>query len=175
MNNRKLIVVDVEADGQVPHLYSMVCFGAVVVEEGLHRTFYGQTAPISDDFVPDSLAISGFTREEHETFDDPLDTMVEFYEWLESISPKHQLTFLSDNNGFDWQFINYYFHRFIGKNPFGWSSRRIGDIYCGMQNDYYAKWKRLRETKHDHHPVNDAKANAEVILKMKEMGLKLNL
>ena len=27
-----LIVVDIESDGPIPHQYSMVCFGAVVVE-----------------------------------------------------------------------------------------------------------------------------------------------
>ena len=30
------IVVDIEADGPIPGDYSMVCFGAVVVEEGLN-------------------------------------------------------------------------------------------------------------------------------------------
>jgi hypothetical protein len=35
------IMVDIESDGPVPGDYSMVCFGAVVVEPGLERTFYG--------------------------------------------------------------------------------------------------------------------------------------
>jgi formamidopyrimidine-DNA glycosylase len=42
-----IIIVDVEADGPIPSKYSMVSFGAVVVEAGLSRTFYGQTKPIS--------------------------------------------------------------------------------------------------------------------------------
>ena len=42
------IVVDVEADGAIPHKYSMVCFGAVIVEPTLTKTFYGKTKPISD-------------------------------------------------------------------------------------------------------------------------------
>ena len=44
------IVVDVESDGEYPESYtgySMVCFGAVVVEPTLSKTFYGQTKPIS--------------------------------------------------------------------------------------------------------------------------------
>ncbi len=55
-----LVVVDIEADGAIPHKYSMVCFGAVIVEPGLSKTFYGQTKPVSDDFIPEALAISGF-------------------------------------------------------------------------------------------------------------------
>ena len=35
------IMVDVEADGPCPGLYSMVSFGAVVVEPKLERSFYG--------------------------------------------------------------------------------------------------------------------------------------
>lgn len=173
----KKIVIDVESDGQVPHLYSMVCFGAIVVEKGLNRTFYGQTAPISDNYDPEALAVSGFTREEHLQFPDPRDTMVEFYEWLESVSGGKRMVMFSDNNGYDWSFINYYMHRFCGDNkPLGWSSRRIGDLYCGLKKDSSARWKHLRKTKHTHHPVDDAKGNAEAILYMKHhMGLKIKL
>ena len=35
------IMVDIEADGPIPGVYSMISFGAVVVELGLERTFYG--------------------------------------------------------------------------------------------------------------------------------------
>ena len=44
-----------------------------------------------------------------------------------------------------------------------------------MMKDVYSKWKHLRVTKHTHNPVDDAKGNAEVLLKLKEMGLKINL
>lgn len=57
------VMVDVEADGPIPGDYSMICFGAIVVEPQLDRTFYGQLKPISDKFVPEALAVSGFTRE----------------------------------------------------------------------------------------------------------------
>ena len=50
------IMVDIEADGLIPGDYSMVCFGAVVVEPGLERTFYGELQPISEKFVPEALA-----------------------------------------------------------------------------------------------------------------------
>ena len=45
-------IVDVEADGPIPGRYSMVSFGAIVVEPGLQRTFYGRLHPISDELVP---------------------------------------------------------------------------------------------------------------------------
>lgn len=168
------IVVDVEADGPAPHKYSMVCFGAVVVEPSLSKTFYGETSPISLKYVPEALAISGFTREQHESFDSPHDTMRAFAVWIKENSIGHPI-FISDNPAFDWQWINYYFHMVLGSNPFGYSARRIGDLYCGLVKDSRAKWKHLRETKHDHFPVNDAKGNAEALLKIQEMGLKIKL
>lgn len=169
------IVVDVESDGPIPNLYSMVCFGAVIVEPGLTKTFYGKTKPISNEFIPDALKISGFSREEHEKFDDPKEVMEKFSEWVFKNS-KGRPIFISDNPAFDWQWINYYFHFYLGKNPFGFSARRIGDLYCGMKMDTHvnSEWKKLyRKTKHDHNPVNDAKGNAEALLTMKKMGLKL--
>ncbi len=128
------IVVDVESDGPIPHKYSMLCFGAVVVEPSLTKTFYGKTKPISNLYDAEALAVSGFTRQEHETFDDPKTVMEQFAVWL-SDNSKSRPIFISDNPAFDWQWINWYFHTYLGKNPFGFSARRIGDLYCGMKMD----------------------------------------
>lgn len=166
----KLIVVDCEADGPAPALYSMVSFGAVVVEEGLRRTFYGQCKPNTPAWIPEALAVSGHSREEVLRFPDPSLTMHQFDNWLSDL--KCRPIFISDNLAFDWQFINYYCHLYLNKNPFGFSGRRIGDLYAGLKHDMFVKWKHLRETKHTHHPVDDAKGNAEVLLKMKAMGLR---
>jgi hypothetical protein len=114
------IMVDIEADGPIPGDYSMVCFGAIVVEPSLDRTFYGRLKPISD------------------------------------------------NNGFDWQFINWYFHHFLGKNPFGHSSTNLGSLYKGVVRNMFASFKRLRKTKHTHHPVDDARGNAEAMLQIRD-------
>ncbi len=56
-------VVDIESDGPIPPKFSMVCLGAVLVEPGLKRTFYGKTKPISEEWDPKALSISGFSRE----------------------------------------------------------------------------------------------------------------
>ncbi len=169
------IVVDVESDGEIPSKYSMVCFGAVVVEPSLSKTFYGQIKPISDIWVPEALKVSGFSREQHLKFDDPKLVMENFGKWIEDNSVGKP-TFVSDNLAFDWQWINWYFHYYTGKNPFGFSGRRIGDLYCGMKMDsgLNSEWKRLfRKTRHDHNPVNDAKGNAEALLQFNKMGLKI--
>lgn len=172
-----LISVDVESDGPIPGAYSLVCFGAVVVEPSLSKTFYGRLKPISNNFIPEALAVSGFSREQHNTFDEPAIVMDSFATWLKENSSGRPV-FISDNPAFDWQFINWYFHSYYGSNPFGFSARRIGDLYCGMKMDMFLnrEWKKsFRKTKHDHNPVNDAMGNAEALIAMKNMGLKMPL
>jgi hypothetical protein len=169
------IVVDVEADNQSPSIGSMVCFGAVLVSD-ITKTFYGQTKPIMDTWEPEALAVSGFGREEHLGFDEPELVMINFANWLLEVS-EGKPTFISDNLAFDWQWINYYFHKYYGKNPFGYSGRRIGDLYCGMMKHAgkNAEWKRkYRKTAHDHNPVNDAKGNAEALIAFRDkLGLHI--
>ena len=169
------IVVDIKADGPIPGDYSMICFGAVIVDKNLDKTFYGNLKPISENFNPEALAISGFNRNETLEFNDPTNVMLEFEKWIQNNS-KGKPIFISDNNGFDWMFICWYFHHFIKRNPFGYSSRRISDLYCGLVKDTFAQWKHLRKTTPTHNPIDDAKGNAEVLLHLKnEMGLKISL
>jgi 3' exoribonuclease, RNase T-like len=168
-----LIMVDVETDGPIPGDYSMISFGAVIVNESLDKTFYGRLKPISEKFIPEALAVSGHTREETLGFDDPVHTMTEFNKWIQD-NCRDRPIFISDNNGFDWMFVCWYFHHFIDTNPFGFSSQNLGSLYKGIQKDMFVNFKHLRKTKHTHHPVDDAKGNAEALLSMKnEMELKI--
>ena len=172
------IIVDVEADGPCPGMYSMVSFGAVVLSEGLNKTFYAQCRPLDDataEYIPEALAVSGHSREEVMTFPNPETAMREFAEWITKNS-KGRPVFWADNNGFDWQYINYYFHRFYGSNPFGFSSQNINSLYKGITRDLFVSFKHLRKTKHTHHPVDDAKGNAEALIAMRDTkNLKINV
>lgn len=167
------VMVDIESDGPIPGDYSMVCFGAVIVEPGLKRTFYGKLKPISEKFIPEALAVSGFSREACLGFAEPAAVMAQFREWLK-LECKGRAIFISDNNGFDWQFINWYFHHFLGSNPFGHSSTNLGSLYKGLVKDTFVNFKHLRETAHTHNPVDDAIGNAEALLKLKDAGLKIS-
>jgi len=167
-------MLDVETDGPIPGPYSMVSLGAVVVRPGLSDTFYGEFKPISEKWDPIALAVSGVSREKHLGFEDPIVVMQRFADWIKSTSVDRPI-FIADNNGFDWQFVNWYFHSFYGSNPFGFSSRNLNDIYKGMKNDMMVNFKHLRMTKHTHNPVDDAMGNAEALLSMRDMGLKIPL
>lgn len=169
------IMVDIESDGPIPGDYSMVSFGAVVVEPTLSQSFYGKLRPISENWIPEALAISEHSREETLKFPDPKSVLLEFDQWISSVASSRP-RFISDNAGFDWSFINYYFHHFLGRNPFGFSSEDLGSLYKGLASDMFTSFRHLVDTPHTHNPVDDARGHAEALLKMKsELGLKIRL
>jgi hypothetical protein len=165
------VMVDIEADGPIPGDYSMIALGAIVVEPALDRVFSARLRPISDRFVPDALSVSKVTREETLAYEDPAPVMERFAAWVRQLK---RPTFIADNNGFDWMFVCWYFHHFTGGNPFGFSSQNLGSLYKGLVKDAFATFKHLRRTPHTHDPVDDARGNAEALLQLKEMGLKIS-
>ena len=163
------VMVDIEADGPIPGDYSMIALGAVVVEPGLESRFRILIRPISDRFVADALAVSGFTREEcfGPDFVDGATAMETFARWVKEHATPRPM-FVSDNNGFDWMFVAWYFHHFIGRNPFGHSSTNLGSLYKGLVRDMKKNFKHLRETPHTHDPLDDAIGNAQAMLTILE-------
>jgi len=71
-------MVDIKSFGSIPGDYSMCSFGAVVVEPALSKTFYGELRPISERWIPDALAVSGFTREPALAFPEAESVMRQF-------------------------------------------------------------------------------------------------
>lgn len=175
----RYVMVDVETDGPIPGDYSMIAIGAVVVESGLDRTFKRYIRPLPGaKWEPEALAVGNFTRTEtldEAHFEDPQEVMMEFHDWLYGLGLR-KMIFIADNNGFDWSFVNWYSHHFMGENPFGFSSQNLNSLYKGLTRDSFASFKHLRRTSHDHDPLNDAMGNAEALIHMIQgMGLKAPL
>lgn len=161
---RYLIFVDVEAtEGISPFTGRMTEFGAV--DFNTKRTFHGVLWESQPD--PANPAIPIITGK---GFDEKK-VMSDFADWLVEICGKNKPTFVSDNLAYDWQWINYYFDKTLGHNPFGHSGRRISDFYAGLTRDFgnTQQWKRWRRTRHDHNPVNDALGNVEAFEQIMEL------
>ena len=157
-------IVDVEADGPYPGDFSMVSFGVVKLSDALDCTYLGKVCPISSSYVQEALAVSNVSRAEHLTYPDPKLEMEKLTSWVLKNSSGRPV-FVSDNPAFDYMWMNYYLHKYTGKNVFGHSARRIGDFYSGLVKDVFKsnEWKSLRKTAHTHNPLDDALGNAEAL------------
>ena len=164
MNGKlKLIFVDCEAWGGCPAVGRLTEFGAV--DYASRQTFHGvivRSEPSDENpAIPKRVQIGDeeYRARTHQVFR-------AFEIWLQDLGGPWK--FVSDNPAFDWQWINHGFWTTLGYNPFGHSARRIGDFYCGLLGNFYAesRWKRLRVTPHDHHPVHDAQGNVDAFERM---------
>jgi ribonuclease T len=127
-----LISVDVETAGPYPGRYSLLSIGACVVADP-SLTFYVELQPVSPDAVPDALAVTGLDMETlAEQGLAPAEAMLSFAGWLDTVAPAGtRPVFVGFNAPFDWMFVNEYFHRFLGYNPFGHNALDIKSFYAG--------------------------------------------
>lgn len=169
----KYISIDIEADGPAPGLYSMISLSAVLIDKSLSYTFYSEMRPISEIYLPEALKVTGFSRAQTLLFPNPTQVMLDFNHWLMALNAD-RLMFVSDNAGFDWQFVNYYFHNVLGQNPFGYSPMSLTWFYKGLVKNPRGSFKKLRTTKHSHNALDDAMGNAEAFLKIQE-EFRLNI
>lgn len=162
---RHHIVLDVECDGPCPGLYNMISFGLVSVADP-SQGFLGEVAPLLDHGgVAAAREVSGVSFQAQQAFREPGAVMAEARDWLARTTGGKRPIFWSDNPAFDWQFWNWYAHKFLGDNPAGFSARRIGDLDAGRRGEPLntAAWKKRRETAHTHNPLDDARGNAEAL------------
>ncbi|MFE5814475.1 3'-5' exoribonuclease domain-containing protein [Streptomyces sp. NPDC056479] len=177
------ISVDIEADGPIPGPYSMLSFGAAVagVQDGAgftpadpqERTFYRELRPISEEFVPEALAVSGLDRDRLvREGGEPAAALAEFGDWVREVSASAgaQPVMCGYPASYDWTFLYWYLIRFTGSSPFGHSG-------CLDMKTLYATKARLplravakgtmpRELlsrrRHTHHALDDAIEQAEL-------------
>jgi len=164
------ISVDIETSGPIPGEYSMLTIGACNVYEPSH-VFVCELKPISDNADPEALAVTGLSLEKL-TVDgvSPEAAMKQFQDWIELVTgPSNLPVFVGLNAPFDWSFVNYYFHRYLGTNPFGFSALDIKALYMGATG---TRWRDTRSSKmatrlhpklkSDHQALHDAQYQAEL-------------
>lgn len=171
------ISVDIEASGPFPPDYSMLSIGAVVVGNPFVK-FYRELKPISDGFTKEALEVSGFSMEQaRENGKDPATAMRDFAEWVEKLSSKGKPKFVGYPAGFDWQFVNYYFLKYLGRNPFGMAPVDIRSVYFGMfpaENGFTIRKKDIKNklgvsAMHTHNALDDAEEQAQIFARMLEI------
>jgi DNA polymerase III alpha subunit (gram-positive type) len=171
------ISVDIECSGPVPIDYSMLSLGACVVgrENDEDSLFYIEIQPISDNYIKEALEVCKFSLSELQLNGvPPPKAMKKFADWLTSVSRRRKPVFVAYPIAFDWSFVNHYFHKFMGQNPFGLSGVDIKSAWIGKTN---AKWHAislddikkslgLGHLKHTHHALQDAKEQSIIFKQM---------
>ncbi len=156
------VVVDVEATGPCPGLYSLIEIGAVSLTG---EEFHVRMRPDTLWAQQSALDAIGWTLEEVRQWPERKPGVMEFERWLDKVGNGKRVIGWSDNPAFDWQFVNHALWNYCNRNPMGFSMRRIGDLWAGYRGKFLETqgWKRLRETPHTHDALDDAKGNAEAL------------
>lgn len=164
------VSVDVETSGPIPGEYSLLSIGACSAFDP-DNGFTCEVKPITDKFDPKALEVAGLSMKELKNRGlEPKMAMDSFSAWLSSLAgPDDTVIFVGFNAPFDWSFINYYFHRFAGRNPFGFTALDIKALYMGATG---CSWRDTRSSEiavhlkpklsGTHDPLEDARYQAEI-------------
>jgi hypothetical protein len=176
------VCVDIEADGPIPGDFSMIELGAVVVTKEYNQwrilekpSFFGQFAPISKQYDPAALTAIGRTRAETLGYPDAWDTIELFWQWCQELKKDGPIRFVSDNAGFDWMFVCWYFHHYMNekaiqqRNPFGFSCDSLTSMYKGYRQKTQASFQRdgwRGNHEHTHNAGEDTLGNAYALCRL---------
>ncbi len=173
------VSVDIEASGSIPAEYSMLSLGACLVTD-TSKTFYVELKPINNNYMQEALDVCKLSMEalQREGIE-PSIAMKSFAEWLDGL--KARPIFVGYNAPFDWSFVNYYFHKYLGYNPFGHNAIDIKAYYMGMKR---CRWKQTAKQRipsylkskhrHTHNALQDSIEQAELFSNMLSLRVRAN-
>lgn len=166
------VAVDIEADGPVPGPYSMIALGMAVVGRP-ELTFYTELRPISADYVPEALAVSGLDRDRLlREAPDAADAMRAARAWVDGLRQHGRPVFLAAPAVYDGMFVHWYFRHFTGTSPFGATGSGV-DLRSYWMGLTGCEWSRTRKAAimrqlgltglaHTHHAGDDATELAQI-------------
>ncbi|WOB51311.1 exonuclease domain-containing protein [Xanthomonas hydrangeae] len=170
------ISVDIESSGPIPGEFSLLSIGAVSVDQP-QVSFYIELQPDSLKHDPESLAVTGFDIAQlARTGIEPREAMQRFSGWLSEVSALGQKPiFLGLNAPFDWSFVNYYFYKYCGSNPFGFAALDLKAYYMGVEGIRWDETKSSRMARTlgpalsaTHNALDDARYQAELFRLMRK-------
>jgi hypothetical protein len=186
------VCVDVEADGPIPGDFSLIELGAVVVHRDVkgigiwsiadQPRFLAQMHPITKSYDPGALKAIGRTRAETLSYPAPWDMIELFWQWSVALKENGPIRFVSDNAGFDWMFVCWYFHHYMKekhiqqRNPYGFSCDSLTSLYKGYKKSMKRDFRQdgLRgPLAHTHNAAEDALGNAHALCTLLNRGLGL--
>ncbi len=181
LHREAYISVDIEAAGPVPSEYSMLSLGACLVD-ALETTFYIELRPTTERFISEALHVSGLSLERlRATGYEPAEAMALLRDWVLRVASGRRPVFVGFNATFDWSFVNWYFHVYLGENPFGIGALDIKAYYMGLTGCAWTETTSAQlppsfrpSRRQTHNALDDAIAQAEIFAKMIEVKRRGN-
>jgi DNA polymerase III epsilon subunit-like protein len=173
MKKEVYVSVDIEAAGPIPGEYSLLSIGASLVEQP-EVTFYVELKPLNDNAIPEALAVSKLDMKNlAKTGKEVMPAMAGFRDWVRKHAGERSPVFVGFNASFDWSFVNWYFHKFLGENPFGFSALDIKAYYMGFSACDWNQTTSSQLPKEfqpsqplSHNALDDAKVQGEIFAKL---------
>ncbi|MER9819162.1 3'-5' exonuclease [Mesorhizobium sp. M0129] len=182
-NKREIFIsIDVETAGPIPGEFSLLSIGACDVDDD-SRSFSIELKPINRNADSKALEVSGLSLEDLALRgEEPAEAMKAFGHWVDTLVGNDSVpVFVGFNAPFDWSFINYYFHRYTGSNPFGFTALDIKALYMGATGGRWSDTRSSVVAKHlaptrkgDHNALHDAKYQAELFRLVRKINSNPN-
>lgn len=161
--------VDVETSGPTPGLYDLLTVGVCLTSDP-SVTFYRECQPVFHAADPAAMAATGLDLNTLAANGRPCaEVMAQLAAWVEETAGAGTPVFVGFNAAFDWSFVNYAFHRFLGRNPFGFAALDIKSLYLGVMGGTWrgtrmSEVRAVLQPRRDstHHALDDALAQAEI-------------
>jgi ribonuclease T len=174
--------VDIEASGPIPGEFSMLSIGASVVGSA-EDSFYAEFRPLNENALPEAMSVSKLDLKSLALMGrEPRVVMLEFKDWVQATAGDRKPVFVGFNASFDWSFVNWYFHKFIGGNPFGFGAVDIKAFYMGMSG---RRWEQTTSSQlpqefqpsqpATHNALDDARSQGEIFAKLLQARSKAKL
>jgi 3'-5' exoribonuclease-like protein len=186
------ISIDIETDGPAPGLNSMLALGAAAFgldgSEGLQ--WYSAITPLPGAVRdPDTMAWwrqksqRAAWQEVNTDPEEPGRAIASFVEWLENDLRGYRLIAVGWPIAFDFAFVNYYCHKFTGRNPLGFAGLDIRSYANGLANhpQYYSLpeasvWKMAggepdSSGLRPHHALDDAIGQGRLFTALRQEAL----
>lgn len=184
--------VDIEADGRAPGLSSMLSIGVVAIDP-VTLEFCGDfyaTLQRLPEAQPDNDTMNFWDKhpkqwaEARHNPQDPGEVMMNLQAWVHTkrveIGAKHRVevegkhphaVFVANPAGFDFTWVYYYLHRFVGESCFGFSALDMTTFASTLLGvPFTNKGKMLPEWEsefpHTHNALEDARSQGDTFRKM---------
>lgn len=163
------VSTDVEADGKIPGINSMLSFGsaAYTVDKELLGTFYANLQ-LLPDAVADEDTMNWWKKQPEawaacrQDLQEPQSAMLKYLDWLGTLPGKP--VFVGFPAAYDFMFVYWYLIKFTGQSPFSHSALDIKTYAMCLTGNDYRKSSKANLPKewfidlpaHTHNALDDA-------------------